>query len=90
MKYRLKKDLPFAKAGTELVLKGEDRIRPSGAEEYLICITEDLPRLIKEGWIEEVKPREWEVYEYDGKLYDAKNMLDPLSLTKFKVKEVIE
>lgn len=75
-KYRLKKDLPFAKAGTEVkiddkffVIKKDDfylvglKLCRAAQENILVDLIighiDDLPTLISEGWIEEVKPREW-------------------------------
>ena len=56
MKYRLKKDLPFAKAGAEVKLVNEGKaIEYNGYQ----CDIYDL----REGWIEQIKPREW--YELD-------------------------
>ena len=88
MKYRLKRDLPFAKAGETVY-----------AEEYGISVCDkridqlpnyrhtqdqvdaEVQRLISEGWIEEVKPREIWVNEYADKLvsnmyYDKKTAED--------------
>jgi len=67
MKYRLKKDLPFAKAGEIVDVNDEAdlwTVRPLDAKkDYPVC---DIPENAKEEWIEEVKPREWyevEIYE---------------------------
>ena len=71
MKYKLKRNLPFAKAGTEIGLT------PKGCIPISIHNFTDLPKcdvspidiceeyineLISEGWIEEVKPREFELH----------------------------
>lgn len=54
-KYILKKDLPFAKAGTEVKLVNEKKaIEYNGYQ----CDIYDL----RDGWIEEIKPREFLVF----------------------------
>ena len=74
MNYKLKRDLPFAKAGSEVVLEGDVVIVQEASKQRIAVRVEDDPdwytyrfighkknlnRFIKEGWIEEVKPREW-------------------------------
>jgi len=61
MKYRLKKDLPFAKAGEIVNYKdlGGDAIN---IELNGLCCY--IPNIVKGFWIEEVKPREWWVTEH--------------------------
>ena len=62
MKYKLKRDLPFAKAGTEVKLVNEKKaIEYNGYQ----CDIYDL----RDGWIEEVKPREW--YEVETRKPDG-------------------
>ena len=69
MKYRLKKDLPFADAGTEVWI---DNTWTAWIDANVYApnygVTEFETRkvmlgksstLVAEGWIEEVKPREW-------------------------------
>ena len=57
MKYKLKKDLPFAEAGVEVKLVNEKRaIEYNGYQ----CDIYDL----RNGWIEEVKPREWYIVNH--------------------------
>jgi len=72
MEYKLKRDLPFAKAGTEVIeIRGNGKsnnilieIEPYG--KVVIWVTE-LQRLRTEGWIEEVKPRVgWLAEDEDG------------------------
>jgi hypothetical protein len=70
MKYRLKRDLPFAKAG-EPVEVNEHGIRVSDKyiDQFYHRVSQkkldaEVQRLISEGWIEEVKPREIWVNEY--------------------------
>jgi len=60
MKYKLKRDLPFAKAGKEV------KVNPTGCIPFInyssgeFATTEEyVDKLLSEGWIEEVKPREW-------------------------------
>ena len=72
MKYRLKKGLPFAKAGEEIICTyleitylDKDLYKHTlgyGSEEH----GDTKNRLLKEGWIEEIKPREfWVVRRYN-------------------------
>jgi hypothetical protein len=69
MKYRLKRDLPFAKAGAE-IFEGQDGFY---SHDRLYANTLIIPfnsmaiqafkdELIGEGWIEEAKPREFTLY----------------------------
>ena len=66
MKYRLKKDLPFAKAGAEV------RLVQGLAGDNNICYAIDVypfwcPKKNFNEWIEEVKPREgWLAEDNDG------------------------
>ena len=61
MKYRLKKDLPFAKVG-EVIDMGicgtfeNIHLRPNKTGE---CRQNNLKMMRQDGWIEEIKPREW-------------------------------
>ena len=74
-KYRLKKDLPFAKAGAEVFLDKDVTGNPidnrisveaeknfGGYKYFHIGYSADLQKLINEGWIEEVKPREYDIH----------------------------
>ncbi len=63
MTYKLKRDLPFAKAGAEVFtddvgvyIMYEEK---DYSEAVMLDYNLDLDGLIKDGWIEEVKPREW-------------------------------
>ncbi len=63
MKYKLKKDLPFAKAGDNTVqvekhsLNSEFLVKYADANnKYYSCV---IPLNNAHLWIEEVKPREW-------------------------------
>ena len=93
MKYCLKKDLPFTKAGAEVFVndsaiwievKGEPYCR--NLQQYREPIEEELQRLISEGWIEEVKPREWTVQVVNGNLSHSLCGGNDI----IKVREVIE
>ncbi len=61
MKYILKKDLPFAKAGTAVgVSKNAGGVPMCLWEHTTPDISKDfIEQLITDGWIEEVKPREF-------------------------------
>ena len=71
MKYKLKKDLPFAKAGMNVRFSLEVEQHPkfylcsqdvTDFNSYWITFEgdrDDLKGLIDEGWLEEIKPREW-------------------------------
>ena len=70
MKYILKKDLPFTKAGHKV------EVNPSGCLPFVNYSTgvfstteEYVDKLLSEGWIEEVKPREW--YEVETRKPDG-------------------
>ena len=64
MKYKLKKDLPFAKAGAEVEIGGQPlklvwvmRVTKRKPDDLIYIGTKN--ELIEGGWIEEVKPREF-------------------------------
>ena len=66
MKYKLKKDLPFAKAGEELITDSicvytMGDVFNAGAKRQTKLYLGDILELTESGWIEEVKPREWYV-----------------------------
>lgn len=95
MKYRLKKDLPFAKAG-EIVDVNDDTdiwtVRPLNAK--IDCPLCDIPEDARDEWIEEVKPREWWISktvltdfanEDEEKIYAFETRKDLI-----KIREVIE
>ena len=83
MKYKLKRDLPFAKAGS-VILYSENRKEfdgSLGSVSDMMSVETDKgylsqwveigakDNLLSEGWIEEVKPREWyevEVQTHNG------------------------
>ena len=114
MKYRLKKDLPFAKAGAEVIVNlalgvcveydgfiaDSDGLNLKNTRKYYIG---DLYELLNEGWIEEVKPREFEITFADGgyitrvRELNADNEIinpqfysDNRKNTTIKVREVLE
>lgn len=102
-KYILKKDLPFAKAGAEEVFVDDNSIYIELGNGIIRCldpferfngnnISKELERLISEGWIEEVKPREWDVAEYNGEIISNGGFVgvDQSKVNFFKVREVIE
>jgi len=64
MKYILKKDLLFMKIGEIIGVNvngwiGVHLQRLTDGGKYIDCNKEDFDLLLSEGWIEEVKPREW-------------------------------
>ena len=76
MRYILAKDLPFAKAGSEIVFESDvvnntsgDMIRVKvndNIKQYayrFIGYVQEKERLISEGWTKEVIPREWWISE---------------------------
>jgi len=67
-RYRTKRDMPLVKAGTEVYSINYDcdytfRKITIGRDDYQLRIYvgtyDDIVKLIDEGWIEEIKPREW-------------------------------
>ena len=94
MKYRLKKDLPFAKAGTEVALNYDSNIwtvRPLTTK--IDCPLCDIPEDVRNEWIEEVKPREWEVILWNNEISSKDIIMSPSAhdaLKYIKVREVIE
>ena len=68
MKYKLKRDLPFAKAGDNVEVNPGGCIPFANYSSGTFSTSEEyIDKLIKEGWIEEVKPREWELWlDKDG------------------------
>jgi len=93
-KYRLLKDLPFAKAGAEVGVELAISVR--GKDNFLTWIGDpkDLESLIDEGWIEEVKPREFYiVFDKNSKILGAidDQRTTFLGAHRFiKVREVLE
>lgn len=114
-KYRLAKPLPFAKKGTEVQYGGSRIFVKRGESDLEVSIDalglrestpeniqKELQRLIDEGWIEEVKPREFEVTLnkngslvkfFNGKdrfTYINQPLCDYPPFETIKVREVIE
>lgn len=94
MKYRLKKDLPFAKVGKIVDVNYVAdlwTVRPLDAKkDYPVC---DIPENAKEEWIEEVKPREWDVLVFNNKISSYGILLFSStdgSVEQIKVREVLE
>ena len=103
MKYILKKDLLFMKIGEIIGVNvngwiGVHLQRLTDGGKYIDCNKEDFDLLLSEGWIEEVKPREWileitpeqeyirarnENGEINGRLFSSGSEL-------IKVREVID
>ena len=87
MKYILKKDLPFAKAGAEVVFNDKslcfevksDRWS-SDSGDYKFVGHSNKSSLIKDGWIEEVKPRTFYINKTKGgelfAYYKEENAID--------------
>ena len=103
MKYKLKRDLPFAKAGEE-VFEDDTNFYIEAEVGIIWCFAEikDKQKLIFEGWIEEVKPREWwEIertdvsFHYDDRFRSYEDAEDVRNSTYknsriIKVQEVME
>ena len=99
-KYRLKKDLPFAKAGatvsfteTQIIIQMDN----SCHKHYYG--RNDLAYLLSEGWIEEVRPRTYKlglnkdgtfafIWDFEGNGYDAQRQYPAAEI--IIVREVIE
>ena len=76
MKYILKKDLLFMKIGEIIGVNvngwiGVHLQRLTDGGKYIDCNKEDFDLLLSEGWIEEVKPREWIVCEHNGEIISS-------------------
>ena len=97
MKYRLKKDLPFAKAGAKIKPPQDEGcaydVENINGDWWCIGYEEELPKLISEGWIEEVKPREWYICWDEcmiSNIVNEKNGVIPNWDNIVKVREVID
>lgn len=97
MKYKLKKDLPFAKAGAEVVVE-ELYIPQIKKPCYLVDsywgnreVIGEVGNELTESFIEEVKPREWGVTVIDGKIYRTGTVASSSTskVEYIKVREVI-
>ena len=103
-KYILKKDLPFAKAGIEIPIENLSLLIPfndihlCGAKRHfsymVIAHEDDIPTLIKDGWIEEVKPREFYINKTKNGLlhayYKENSALEGASLDDSETIKVVE
>ena len=101
MKYKLKKDLPFAIAGTEVQLMPSKLMYPcityeqNPSYEGVKIWIMDISNLIADGWIEEAKPREWYVLECEnpGLLWESEAIKAQLkknpNLKSIKVREIL-
>ena len=99
MKYKLKRDLPFAKAGKE-VFEDDASFYIEAEVGIIWCFAEikDRHKLISEGWIEEVKPREWVInigddgaaIFKDGKMLFKFGRVDTPVIEKIKVRECLD
>lgn len=110
MKYRVLREMPFAKAGAEVLYKFQNDSYPIFKAGHICtilhieCNKTDLNRLIEEGWIEEVKPREfyliqaqdlggvWHIVDYAFNIDNARDKATsrPENARFIKVREVIE
>jgi len=89
-KYVLKIDFPLAKAGSKIALMSKGCVPFSIFSSGTVDVSEEyLEQFIAEGWIEEVKPREWimskndlDSHSYPAEAVTIKNLI--------KVCEVIE
>src|SRR3990167_6428889 len=71
MKYRLKKDLPLMEAGTKIKISDKYRDKDNDLPLPIVLFRDAIyikdqqnliDELISEGWIEEIKPREFWLY----------------------------
>ncbi len=101
IKYRLKKDLPFAKAGAEVTIGVASSIGLYQYDNGKVNVAENqIEHLVNEGWIEEIKPREFELhfdetgtitYIVENNLIICNNGQSNLDSVKLiKVREVLE
>ena len=109
MKYRLRKKLPFAEIGARVffLFNGKSQFQHTNGYDVIAdgirfwCKESDIDKLLKEGWIEEIKPREFEVEFYKDGSFGLKNnrgdilmgimnslQTDPIEI--IKVREVID
>ena len=105
MNYKLKRDLPFAEAGVKIYDMNGDPIDDltgcrvhseleGGAPIYI----GNKEKLLAQGWIEPIKPREWVInigddgaaIFKDGKMLFKFGRVDTPVIEKIKVREVIE
>ena len=95
MKYILKKDLPFAKVGTEVryfygtTIEHINFNRENNTVDIHIPMKESIAMYFEDGWIEEVKPREWEVWLSKGQIHSTLPIMSDAH-TLIRVREVVE
>lgn len=105
MKYKVAKEMPHIAIGTEVkVESGKFKYMPSVSIKRDDCYEQvyfehELPYLIENGWIKEIKPREW-ILEIDTALNgevshavrpaDAKGRMLHKDSELVKIREVIE
>jgi len=106
-KYKLKRELPFAKVGDEVFISSGAFVVKDPYQLGQVLYIEDYKnkeKLITEGWIEEVKPREWYIgltkndlpcYVGEGKPYEDRihyNFMSSINneFELIKVREVLE
>jgi hypothetical protein len=99
MKYILKKDLPFIKAGAEVESSISEGCIPVAIFKNNITVSKEyLIQLISDGWLEEVKPREWKInigtdgaaIFQDNEILLKFGRIDTPLIKSIKVREVIE
>ena len=98
MKYKLKRDLPFAKAGAEVkIISVYSNEFPHSF--YTLSIKGDLikdwyrieiPKDRFTEWIEEAKPRDWYAVVQGDSIYGCESDNYPSNTSKIKVREVLE
>jgi hypothetical protein len=97
-KYILKKDLPFAKAGAEVIFESGIVFNSISQDRFMVKVDDtigqysyrfigyvaEIERLIKEGWIEEVKePRMIEIhYDKEGRITGFYELRDNMRFGK--------
>jgi len=101
MKYKVAKEMPHIAIGTEVkVESGKFKYMPNVSIKRDDCYEQvyfehELPYLIENGWIEEVKPREWYVLECNnpGLLWESEAIKVQLKknpdLKFIKVREIL-
>ena len=95
MKYKLKRDLPLAKAGTKVRKAGGVKCIPITVWPHGAVVSDEyFDQLISEGWIEPIKPREWTLEVTPEQTYirilPIRQKLFSSGSEIIKVREVIE
>ena len=96
MKYRIKREIPFAKQGVVLHIN-ENHLLCNEQGAYIGYNEDDIAELLKDGWIEEVRePREWYLTEYGGcnsyigYIYNTKESAEKCGLENYRIIKVRE